>query len=98
MMNFLEPDPNHREIKESVEDLKETERKLESICCGIQTCLTSLQDQVRLDQLDEWLVKLIEDQWRSEQKLQNSWEKFQVDFHQGGFIKAPNHIYIKENL
>ena len=60
-MNVLESDPNHREIKELVEDLKETERKLESICCDIQTCLTSLQDQVRLDQLDEWLAKLTED-------------------------------------
>ena len=34
---------------------------MESICCDIQTCLTSLQDQVRLDQLDEWLAKLTED-------------------------------------
>ena len=61
IMNVLESDPNCREIKELVEDLKETERKLKSICCDIQTCLTSLQDQARLDQLDEWLAKLTED-------------------------------------
>ena len=60
-MNILESDPNRREIKELVEDLKETERKLESICCDIQTCLTSLQDQALLDQLDQWLAKLTED-------------------------------------
>ena len=61
IMNVLESDPDLREIKELVEDLKETEPKLESICCDIQTCLTSLQDQARLDQLDEWLAKLTED-------------------------------------
>ena len=61
IMNVLESDPNRREIEELVEDLKETEQKLESICCDIQTCLTSLQDQARLDQLDEWLAKLTED-------------------------------------
>ena len=50
IMNVLESDQNRREIKELNEDLKETtERKLESICCDIQTCLTSLQDQARLD-------------------------------------------------
>ena len=37
IMNILESDPNRREIKELVEDLKETERKLESICCDIIT-------------------------------------------------------------
>ena len=57
-MNVLESDPNRREIKELVEDLKETEQKLESICCDIQT---SLQDQAHLDQLDEWLAKLTVD-------------------------------------
>ena len=57
-MNLLESDPNRREIKELVEDLNETERKLESVCWDIQSCLISLQDQARLDKLDEWLAKL----------------------------------------
>ena len=61
IMNVLQSDPNPHEIKELVEDLKETQRKLESICCDIQTCLTSLQDQARPDQLDEWLAKLTGD-------------------------------------
>ena len=60
-MNLLESDRNRCEIKELAEDLKETERKLESLCWYVQICLTSLRDQARLDQLDEWLKKLTED-------------------------------------
>ena len=53
--------PSRHEVKLLVHELKETETKLEEICEKIQIALTSLGDTDRLEQLEVWLDKLVEE-------------------------------------